>query len=484
MTLGITTHIVIPLILYRSRGAEIASTIKISNARFLITLDPDRRIIQDGSLIIEGTDITHVGSSSELSGIAVDQVVDATDLVITPGFVNCHMHISYAHAVRGIYPDNIGPQYLPTVFKLQQDMTDEEEYYTTLLGITELIKYGTTCFLDPGTTKFLDVCMEAYELTGARVIIGSNVVDKENPLNIPVSSTEDAATEIERVIQMYDNKLNGMITAWAMPFSPAYSSDSLLRIAKEIADKYNTGLTLHYNNSEEFINKTIAHYGKRPTEVLSDLGLLGPRTLLAHALGLHTSELQLLRDSKTKIAICPTAAIKSGAGISHNSLVPEMLDLGITIGLGTDAANNSNLIETMRSMYLSAVIFKDGRNDVNMVSAETALEMATINAAHAVGLADRIGSLEVGKRADIVMFDTMRPEWGSLFNPVNNLVYSADGRSVKMVFINGRLVVSDHTPLFIDESELIRKVQSIGENVLNRTGLHFQSKWPIIKDSS
>ena len=141
------------------RGVDISSTIKISNARFIVTLDPARRIIKNGSLIIDGTDITHIGPSSELEDITTSQVIDATDLVVTPGFVNCHMHISYAHAVRGINPDNIGSQYLPTVFKLQQAMTEEEEYYTTLLGITELIKYGTTCFLDPGTTKFLDVCM-------------------------------------------------------------------------------------------------------------------------------------------------------------------------------------------------------------------------------------------------------------------------------------------------------------------------------------
>tara|TARA_Y100000588_G_C14042652_1_gene833566 strand:- start:493 stop:840 length:348 start_codon:yes stop_codon:yes gene_type:complete len=114
-----------------------------------------------------------------------------------------------------------------------------------------------------------------------------------------------------------------------------------------------------------------------------------------------------------------------------------------------------------------------------MIPAETALEMATIDAATALGLDRFIGSLEVGKRADLVMFDTMRPEWGSLFNPVNNLVYSADGRSVKSVFINGRLVVSNQTPLFIDESELIRKVQGIGENLLNRSGIKFQAQWPI-----
>jgi cytosine/adenosine deaminase-related metal-dependent hydrolase len=390
------------------------------------------------------------------------------------------MHISYAHAVRGIYPDDIGPQYLPTVFQLQQAMTEEEEYYTTLLGITELIKYGTTCFMDPGTTKFLETCLPAYEKSGCRIVIGSNVVDQQNPLNIPVLNTQAAIYEIERVISLYHNKLNGMVTAWAMPFSHSYCSSELLQAAKQIADANNTGLTIHYNNSEEYVRKTLNQYGKFPTEVLSDLNLLGPNVLLAHAMGLNKTELKFLSDSDTKIAICPTAALKTGAGISNKSFVPEMLDLGITVGLGTDAANNSNLIETLRAMYLSAIIFKDGRKDVTMVPAETALEMATRNSAKALGLEDSIGSIESGKRADLVLFDTIRPEWGSLHNPINNLVYSADGRSVHTVLINGKLVVSDHTPLFVDESELVRKVQSIGENLLNRTGIHYPSKWPII----
>ena len=161
-------------------------------------------------------------------------------------------------------------------------------------------------------------------------------------------------------------------------------------------------------------------------------------------------------------------------------VLPEMLQRGVTVGLGTDAANNSNLVETMRSMYLAAVLFKDGREDVTMVPAETALEMATIQGARAMGLADEIGSIEVGKKADLVLFDTRRPEWRTIFNPVNNLVYSADGRSVHTVIVDGRIVVEDHTPLFVDEWELIQRVQEIGERMLARAGISFPPRWPMV----
>src|SRR3712207_5081165 len=136
-------------------------------------------------------------------------------------------------------------------------------------------------------------------------------------------------------------------------------------------------------------------------------------------------------------------------------MFPEMLAQGVTVSLGTDAANNSNLVETLRAMYLAAVLFKDGRRDVRMVPAETALELATLGGARALGLGDEIGSLEPGKKADLVLFDTRRPEWRTLWNPVNTLVYSADGRSVHTVLVDGRVVVEHGRPTFVDLWDLI-----------------------------
>src|SRR5262245_16998456 len=224
-------------------------TLKIEGARFLITMDASRRIIQDGSLLIEGQRITRVGKAAELAGLPTDQVIDAREMVVTPGFCNNHMHISYAHAVRGIFPDDLNPGvYLANVFKLQGAMTEEDEYYTSLLGITELLKYGTTCFLDPGSTKFLDTCMQAYETAGCRIVVGSQVVDKPNPLNLPVYTLDEAVRRMEETIRTYDHRLQDRVRAWSMPFDAAYCSDALLKTAKELADTYATGMTLHQSN--------------------------------------------------------------------------------------------------------------------------------------------------------------------------------------------------------------------------------------------
>ena len=131
-------------------------------------------------------------------------------------------------------------------------------------------------------------------------------------------------------------------------------------------------------------------------------------------------------------------------------------------------------------MYLAAIIYKDARQDPTAVPAETALEMATINGARAFGLDGEIGSIEAGKKADLVLFDTRRAEWRTLFNPVNNLVYNADGRSVHTVIVDGRVVVDDHQPTFVDEWELIQRVQGIGEDMLERTGVSFPGRWPVV----
>ena len=335
-----------------------------------------------------------------------------------------------------------------------------------------------TCALP--ISKFLDACLQAYEQAGCRIVVGAQVVDQPNPINLPVSTTHDAIAIMERTIQTYDHRLHDRVRAWAMPFSADYASAELLLAAKRLADGYQTGLTLHQSNDPPSVQASLARYGKRPIEYLEDLGVLGPNVLLAHVIGLDDKEIDAMARTQTKAVMAPTAALKMGRGTTHRGKLPEMLQKGICVSLGTDAGNNANLIETQRSMYLAAVLYKDGRQSTSMVPAETALEMATINGARALGLEHEIGSLEVGKKADLVLFDTKRPEWRSLFNPVNTLVYSADGRSVHTVIVDGRIVVDAYKPCYVEEGDLIQKVQAIGEQLLARTGVQFPTRWPVV----
>ena len=452
---------------------------KINNLAYAITMDAERRVISDAAILIRGDSIAAVGKAADMRETTADETIDARHFLAVPGFIGGHMHVSYAHAVRGIFPDDLGPDYLPTVFALQSAMTPREERLTSLLAITELLKYGTTTFVDPGTTQDVDACMDAYAAAGCRIVTGIQLADKPNPLNIPVCETDAALTLARDFIERYDGALGGMMSAWAMPFSPDFASADLMRGCAEIARGLGVRLTTHHSQTERSRQRWIAETGFTPTEYLADVGALGPETVLAHALGISQDDVSAIADAGASVVMCPTAALKSGSGMTRSALLPELLAAGVPAALGTDAANNSNLIETMRSMYLAAVLYKDAREDVSKIPAETALELATSAAARALGMDDRIGSLEPGKKADIVLFDTRRPEWRSLLNPVNNLVYSADGRSVHTVIVNGETVVRNHKPLFTDEWELAQEVQTIGESLLNRVGVSFPPRWPL-----
>ena len=463
------------------------ASLRIENARYIITMDGERRIIRDGAVVIEGSRIAQVGKSAELAGVAAERVIDADGMVLAPGLVNGHMHISYAHATRGIFPDSLGNDYLPNVFRLQGEMTAEEEYLTSLLGITELLKYGTTTFIDPGSTKYLDAGLRAYEQSGCRIIVGAHVTDQSNPVNLPVYGTDEAIAIVERTIRDYDGALDGRVRAWAMPFAPSAVTPRLLQASKRLADENGVSLTLHYNNSARYVESCLRDTGMRPSQYLESLGVLGENVVMSHCIGLDMSEVETLARTGTKVVAVPTAAVKSGYGMTAGSssippggLLPEMLEAGITAGIGTDAGNNSNLVETNRAMYLIAVLYKDARRSTTAITAETALELATISGARTLGLGDEIGSIEPGKKADLALYDTRRAEWATLFNPVNSLVYNADGRSVHTVIVDGRIVVENHTPLFVDEQALIAEVQVVGESMLARTGLSFPSPWPVV----
>jgi len=455
-------------------------SLKIDNARYILTVDRERRIIQNGSIIIDNGRIIRLGKAAGLADARADRVIDGRHLVVTPGFLNGHMHISYAHAVRGIFPDNLASP-LAHVFKLQMAMTEEEEYLTTLLGLVELVKNGTVCFVDPGSTKFPDACLQAYQDAGIRVILGECVSDREAPFPLPRYTADESVKRTVAFLDKWHGRLNGRIRAWAMPFSPETCSAGLMTALKRLADERRTSLTLHHGSGPQALKDYQARHGKTPTEYLESIGVLGSNVVLAHSLGLVESEIDCLARTGTTVAMCPVTAAKGGRGVAEHGRMPELLAKGVKVALGCDSPNNSNHLDIVRAMNMAALQYKDARQDTRLIPAESALEMATFTGAQALGIADEIGSIETGKKADLVLFDTQRPEWQTLFNPVNNLVYNADGRSVHTVIIDGRVIVDAYKQTFVDEPKLYARVQAVGEQLMARTGTSFpRSRWNIL----
>src|SRR4026207_329272 len=191
-------------------------SLKIDHARYILTLDRQRRIIQDGAILVEDGRISRVGKAAALREARADRTIDARHMVITPGFFNGHMHISYAHPVRGIFPDEQASP-LVHVFHLQTAMTEEEEYHTTLLGLVELVRNGTVCFLDPGSTKFPDACLQAYEDSGMRVILGECVTDQPAPFTRPRYDAPEAVARTSAVLAKWIGRLAAPWRREALP---------------------------------------------------------------------------------------------------------------------------------------------------------------------------------------------------------------------------------------------------------------------------
>lgn len=449
------------------------ASVKIDNALYLVTVDADRRVIRDGAVVIVDGRITHVGKASELRAISADRVIDGSEMVVTPGFLNGHMHISYAHPVRGIFADDAQNR-LALVFRMQSIMTEEEEYLTTLLGLAELLCGGTTTLVDPGTTKFPEACMAAYEAAGCRVFIGEQVTDIDNTLNLPVYETGAAIERMDTSIKNLDGRLGGRMRAWTMPFSLQVCSPELLVAAKRIADEYGSAMTIHHSGGA-------GQPGPTPTQRLADIGVLGPNVVLSHAMNLADDDIALLADSGTAVVVCPSTVMKNGANTAMGGRLPEFLDAGVPVSLATDSANSSNYLDMVRCMNLASTVYKDVRADPTLIPPETAVELATLTGAKALQSGDSLGALEVGRRGDAVLFDTRRPQWRSLTDPVRNLVYSASGDSVDTVIVDGRVVVEGGRPTFVDDEwALIQQVEQVGRRIRSETGVSFPSRWPAV----
>jgi cytosine/adenosine deaminase-related metal-dependent hydrolase len=232
------------------------------------------------------------------------------------------------------------------------------------------------------------------------------------------------------------------------------------------------------------------HYASHPSRKTADtmplatleaLGVLGPRTKLTHMVYVDDDDIARLAALGVKVVHCPTAALKHTKGLTEYGRFPEMLACGVPVALGGDSGNGSNHFDMLRLMHLVALLYKDVRMDVSVMPPETVLEMATLHGAAALGLEREIGSLEPGKRADLVLYDLDVPEWRPLLDPVNNLVYAATGASVRTVVIDGRVVLDEGRVLTIDEREVYRHIEDLGRAQIARAGLAVRSKWPVIE---
>lgn len=447
----------------------------------MVTMDPQRRVLRDSSVAIADGQIAAIGKTSEI--VVSDRTAErlgGSRFVVVPGLVDGHVHITGEPLTKGLAPDDVslddwvkhwmGPLYAAH--------NEDEERVSTLLAVAERVRNGTTTFLEAGTVSHLEAVVAAINEVGARARVGRWVWDLPPEPAVYRRSTGDAIAVLEAELAI--TPVDGSrVRVWPNLLGRNTCSDDLWRAAKELADSHGAGVGFHLSPTAADPEESIARYGKRPLERLADLGVLGPNATMTHAIWLDDRELELLRQSGSNVVHCPMTALKLAYGASGAGRMPEMVTAGVTVALGTDGANAANSGDLYRAVYLAAGLFKDARVDPSMMGAHTALELATIGGARALLMEDEVGSIEVGKRADLVLHDRATLEWSPLVDVVSQLVYATDGRSVHTVLIDGEVVVDDHHLVHVDEERLRRDAQHASRAIIERAGVAPRMAWPV-----
>jgi cytosine/adenosine deaminase-related metal-dependent hydrolase len=446
----------------------------------VVTMDGGRRVLRDGAVAVRGTDIVDVGPASDVSPrYAPRDRIDGRRFVVTPGMVNTHIHITGEPLTRGYVPDDT--PFEENVFAwlcpLYATYTEDDERLSAQLAAAEMLKSGTTSFLEAGTVRFVDAVVDGLVEIGIRGRIGRWIWDLPPEPAVYQQTTDQAIANLRKVLEDHREVAGGRIQAWSMVVGHTTCSDELWRAARKAADEWETGLNYHMSPAAMDPDGFLAQFGERPIEHLANLDVLGRNNVLVHCVHVDDHEISLLAQHQCSVAHCPTTCLKVAYGVTQIGRIPEMVAAGVNVAIGIDGNNAANYADMMRATYLVAGLFKDARRDANLFPAEQAYEMATLGGARAILSEHELGSIEVGKKADLVLHDRERPEWTPLLNVANQLVWSADGRGVHSVFVDGRKVVDDYRLTTVDEKALYARAQAAGEAIVARSGLPDKAKW-------
>ncbi len=449
----------------------------------VVTMDGERRVILDGAVAWKADRIVAVGKTENIERqVKAQETIDGRRFVVTPGLVNCHIHIVGEPLTRGYVPDDLNFQenVLDWLIPFHLHYTPADERLSAQLAALEMLRSGTTSFIEAGSLTAIDEVADGLNEIGIRGRIGRRIWDQSTTHAHPARATDDSIRLLADELERFPSEGGQRISAWPTLIGHFVITDELWKAAKGLSMDHGTGMTFHMSPASSDVDWYKNRFNRRPIEHLADLGVLGSNVVVTHMVHVDDSEIALLAQSQSSVAHCPTTALKVAYGVTQIGKFPEMVARGVNVGIGTDGNNASNYSDLMRATYLVAGLFKDARRDPKIFPAEQAFEMATLNGAKAMGLEDEIGSLEVGKKADLVLHDTNRPEWRPLLNVANQLVWSADGRGVHSVWVDGKRVVDNYRCTTIDEERLYADVQRAAEAIVKRSGLPDKAKWPRI----
>lgn len=433
----------------------------------IVTMNKGREIIK-GDILIEEDEIKEVGGSLN---IEVDNTIDATGKVVIPGLIQTHIHLTQT-LYRGQADDMELMDWLrKRVWPLEGSHTPESNHISAKLGIAELIKGGTTSIIDMEAVNHTDSAIEAIYESGIRAITGKCMMDYgEGVPKALMENTDDSIEESVRILKKWHGKGNGRIQyAFAPRFVVSCTEELLVRV-RDLAREYDVRVHTHASENRGEIELVQKDRGMRNIIYLHKLGLTSEKLILAHCIWLDDEEMKILTETGTHIVHCPSSNMKLASGIAK---IPELLEMGANVSIGADGAPCNNNLDIFKEMSSAALIQKSRMLSPTVMPAHKVFEMATLNGAKALGMEDKLGSLEVGKKADItvVNLDNLHSTPSVEVDIISQLVYAAKASDVETTIIDGKVVMENRKLITLNEKHIKEEANRLIKQQIDLAGV-------------
>ncbi len=420
------------------------NTLRIENG-LLLTMVPGSAPIPDGVVVAKDGEITYAGAPDGAPDESAEQIIDASGALVLPGLVNAHTHLAMT-LFRGYADDMPLRRWLEEkIWPAEMKLTEEDVYWGSLLGVCEMLRAGVTCFND---MYHLPQAATKAAIEGGIRACPSGVL-----LGFLPNAQELLETAIDFVREL-QRQAHPRIHPMIAPHAPYTCPDGLMDKVRAAAHQLDVPIHIHIAETAQEVEDSYNEYGESPVQHLNNLGLFDNHVLAAHCVHVDEQDIQILADKQVGIAHCPGSNMKLASGFAP---VPRLAAAGAIVGLGTDGCASNNNLDLREEALLAAIIHKGYTGDPTVLRAETVLAIATRGSAQALGLQDLIGTLEVGKRADIIVVDMTKSHMQPLHNPISQLIYAAHSHDVKATIVEGEMVMRDGQLLRVDEQEVIAR---------------------------
>jgi len=417
-----------------------------------------KSFIKNGSLAIKDDKIIFVGKHPSANNIRAENEIDAKEKLAMPGLINCHTHVPMT-LFRGLAEDQPLETWLKnTIWPLEAKLKPEDVYVGALLGCLEMIKSGTTCFADMYFHE--NMVAKAVEKCGMRGVLAEGIIEAGNTM-----LGKKMLKESTSFAKSFNGYANGRVTTLLGPHAAYTCSPELLIQINNESSKLDVGVHIHLAESKEMFSEIEKRYRSSEVEFLDKIDFFKGHVLAAHCINLSGKDMQILSRNGVDVTYVPVANMKLGLGATR---VKDLTDLGINVGLGTDGPASNNTFDMFETMKIATLLQKLVYLSPKVLPVYEVLRMATVNGAKALGLGKSIGSLDVGKKADIILIDLSKPHLKPLHDFCANIVYSARGNDVDTVIVDGKILMQNRQVKTLDEQAIIAKAEHTAFRLLSR----------------